>query len=112
MFDPARLFEDLAARLRDARLDALPDLVAAINAATLPRGQSNAEEILSSIAKKVMALPVPGSKLDAVQRAVVTHALAESGGNVSAAARLLGVERKALERKVARYKRGSSADDD
>ena len=112
MFDPGHLLEDLASRLRDARLDALPDLVEAINDATLPRGQSNADEILSSIARKVMELPVPGSKLDAVQRAIVMHALADCGGNVSAAARLLGVERKALERKVAKYRRGESGDDD
>lgn len=104
----ARILEDSSLRLRDARLEALPNLVEAIEKAASPRGSSNAEALLTSLAKKIMELPVPGSKLDAVQRAVVTHALAECAGNVSAAARLLGVERKALERKVVRYRRGGS----
>jgi DNA-binding NtrC family response regulator len=39
-----------------------------------------------------------------VERAVVAHALLATKGNVSAAARLLGTDRKALERRVAKYR--------
>ena len=40
-----------------------------------------------------------GSKLDVIERAVLHHAIEVCGGNKSAAARLIGVDRKALERK-------------
>jgi ActR/RegA family two-component response regulator len=40
-----------------------------------------------------------------VQNAVVPHAVAVSGGNVSAAARLLDMERKAFERKLRNARR-------
>jgi len=111
-FDPARILEDLATRLRDVRLEALPDLVLAVERATAPRGRvENTEEGLVLVAKKVMEMPIPGSKLDAVQRAIVMHSLALTGGNISAAARLLGVERKQLERKVNRYRRNLPGDE-
>ena len=111
-FDPTHILDDLAQRIRDVRLEALPDFVLALEEATSPRGKPGAaDDVLKSLAKKVSELAVAGSKLDAIQRAVVMHALAECGGNVSAAARLLGVERKALERRVARYRRGLSGDE-
>ena len=40
-----------------------------------------------------------GSKLDVIERAVLHHAIESCGGNKSAAARLIGVDRKALERR-------------
>jgi transcriptional regulator of acetoin/glycerol metabolism len=60
---------------------------------------------LDELAKAILALPVKGSKLEAVQRAVVLHAIATCEGNVSAASRLLGVDRKALERKLLRFQK-------
>ncbi len=60
---------------------------------------------LAEAAAVVVGLPVSGSKLAEIERAVVTHALEVCRGNVSAAARLLGVDRKALERKIARHRR-------
>jgi ActR/RegA family two-component response regulator len=83
-------------RLRHATLDDL---------STIFIGGSPKVDSTAQIAEMILALPVKGSKLEAVQGAVVLHALAVSGGNVSAAARLLGMERKALERKIARAKR-------
>ncbi len=59
---------------------------------------------MAEVAAVVVGLPTPGSKLADVERAVIRHALEESRGNMSAAARLLGVERKRFERKVARYR--------
>ena len=46
----------------------------------------------------MVGLPTPGSKLGQIERAVIHHALEETVGNVGAAARLLGVDRKVLER--------------
>lgn len=60
---------------------------------------SSAREV-DALAKSILALPVRlGSKLDVIERAVLHHAIETCGGNKSAAARLIGVDRKALERK-------------
>ena len=68
-------------------------------------GQAHPLPSLETFAHGILALPTRGSKLEEAERSVVTHALQMTDGNVSAAARLLGVDRKALERKIARYKR-------
>ena len=60
---------------------------------------SSAREV-DVLAKSILSLPVRlGSKLDVIERAVLHHAIETCGGNKSAAARLIGVDRKALERK-------------
>jgi DNA-binding NtrC family response regulator len=59
---------------------------------------------LDDIARAILALPDCRHRLREVERAVVIHALETTRGNVSAAARLLGTERKALERRIERYK--------
>jgi DNA-binding NtrC family response regulator len=52
------------------------------------------------IAKRLLALPQHlGSKLEVVERAILQQAIEISNGNKSAAARMLGLDRKALERK-------------
>lgn len=59
------------------------------------------ERELTRIAKTLLTLTTKEpSKLDAIQRAMVEQALAVAKGNKSAAARLLGVHRKMLERMV------------
>ena len=59
------------------------------------------ERELTRIAKTLLTLSTKEpSKLDAIQRAMVEQALAVANGNKSAAARLLGVHRKMLERMV------------
>jgi transcriptional regulator of acetoin/glycerol metabolism len=103
-------YDELAEQLRNVRLDALPRLLASLREASTPvppalqKGSRVAAVAVEVIADQVLALPEKGSKLDLVQRAVVTRALKESDGNISAAARNLGVDRKVLERKIARYK--------
>jgi DNA-binding NtrC family response regulator len=103
-------FDELAEQLRNVRLDALPRLLASLREASIPvppvlqKGSRVAAASAEVIAGEVLALPEKGSKLDLVQRAVVARALKESGGNISAAARSIGVDRKVLERKIARYK--------
>jgi DNA-binding NtrC family response regulator len=55
---------------------------------------------IDRIARALLALPDRlGSKLDVIERAILHHAIESCGGNKSAAARLVGVDRKALERR-------------
>jgi DNA-binding NtrC family response regulator len=55
---------------------------------------------IDKLARALLALPDRlGSKLHAIERAVLHHAVEACGGNKSAAARLIGVDRKSLERK-------------
>jgi DNA-binding NtrC family response regulator len=59
---------------------------------------------IERMARALLALPARrGSKLDVIERAVLHHAIEASGGNMSAAARLIGVDRKTLERHWERF---------
>jgi transcriptional regulator with XRE-family HTH domain len=61
---------------------------------------------LVEIAQAITELPSKvGSKVDAVVSASVLRAMAECGNNQSAAARLLGMERKAFVRRLSRARR-------
>jgi DNA-binding NtrC family response regulator len=67
---------------------------------------------IDGIAKKLLALPAHlGSKLEVVERSIVQHAIEMSGGNKSAAARILGLDRKAFERKWERLSGESPVND-
>ncbi len=54
---------------------------------------------LEPIVRAILRLPVE-NKLAAIQEALIVEAMALCDGNKSAAARLLGVHRKAVERRV------------
>jgi DNA-binding NtrC family response regulator len=55
---------------------------------------------IDRIARALLALPERlGSKLQVMERAVLHHAVEMSGGNKAAAARLIGVDRKVLDRR-------------
>ncbi len=56
---------------------------------------------LQGHARAILQLPL-GNKLAAIESALVNEAMALAGSNKSSAARLLGVHRKVLERRVAR----------
>jgi two-component system response regulator HydG len=76
------------------------DLVDVAVLEELARETSDATREIDRIARTLLALPSNlGSKLDVIERAILHHAIEVSGGNKSAAARLIGVDRKALERK-------------
>jgi two-component system response regulator HydG len=76
------------------------DLVDVTVLEDLARETSDATREIDRIARTLLALPSNlGSKLDVIERAILHHAIEASGGNKSAAARLIGVDRKALERK-------------
>jgi DNA-binding NtrC family response regulator len=91
------LMDEITRRVSKMTLDEL--------VAVLPRlehGGEPAAKSLDGVARSVLSLPSPRRLRDA-ERAVVAHALETTGGNVSAAARLLGIDRKALERKIRRH---------
>ncbi len=59
---------------------------------------------IDRLARALLALPERlGSKLRVMERAVLHHAIESCGGNKAAAARLVGVDRKALERRWDRH---------
>ena len=73
-------------------------------ALTTPRSTRQPEEESSSLAqlaRVILRLPV-SDKLDAIESALVSAAMTLASGNKSAAARLLGVHRKVVERRMDR----------
>ncbi len=55
---------------------------------------------IDRMARSLLALPERlGSKLAVIERAVLHHAIETCGGNKSAAARMIGVDRRVLERR-------------
>ncbi len=74
--------------------------VAALELFAPERARARTPDEIDRLARVILALPERlGSKLDIVERAVLHHAIEACGGNKSAAARLIGVDRKALERR-------------
>jgi DNA-binding NtrC family response regulator len=74
--------------------------VAALEELANPANAGDARLEIDRIARSLLALPDRlGSKLDVIERAILHHAIEACGGNKSAAARLIGVDRKALERR-------------
>jgi DNA-binding NtrC family response regulator len=91
---------ELLAESDDIDVPTLRDL------ANTEEGQEARE--LEHIVRSVLALPArAGSKLQTVERAVLQHAIAVCDGNKSAAARLLGVDRRALDRRWQRLGDGT-----
>jgi len=71
------------------------------------RRASPEREAIDRLAQAVLALPEgEGSKLDLCERTLVASAMEQAHGNKSQAARLLGIDRMALERRL--QKRGDS----
>jgi DNA-binding NtrC family response regulator len=76
--------------------------VATLNGMTEVDDSRTARE-LEKIVQAILTLPMhTGSKLDAIERAVLHHAIETSAGNKSAAARMVGVDRRALDRRLRR----------
>jgi DNA-binding NtrC family response regulator len=58
---------------------------------------------VEKIVTAILTLPMhTGSKLDFIERAVLHHAIETSAGNKSAAARMMGVNRRSLDRRLRR----------
>jgi DNA-binding NtrC family response regulator len=78
-----------------------------------PPAPGNSRSEIDRMARLILALPERlGSKLDVIERAVLHHAIEVCGGNKSAAARLVGLDRKALERRWERLGEDPDPDDD
>jgi transcriptional regulator with XRE-family HTH domain len=106
-FPAQDFFQELVDKLRHIRFGELQGMLAMVGNRARPReARPGRTEIpsLDDLARWILALPGRGSKLEVVQRAVLLHALEISEGNVSAAARLLGINRKAFERRLARIR--------
>jgi DNA-binding NtrC family response regulator len=74
--------------------------VATLEELANPPSASDARLEIDRLARSLLALPDRlGSKVDVIERAILHHAIEACGGNKSAAARLIGVDRKALERR-------------
>lgn len=71
----------------------------AMLAALSPADDDDDGDDLRRVARAIMRLPHP-DKLEVVEQAVAAEAMASSGGNKSLAARRLGIDRKALERRL------------
>jgi DNA-binding NtrC family response regulator len=78
------------------------ELVSAADLERLERTQGDRRSSLDRVAAQALAV-AEGNKLEALERAMVAVALKTAGGNKSAAARLLGVHRKVIERHVEKY---------
>ena len=73
---------------------------AAVDELVPDRAREDVAREIDRLARALLALPERlGSKLHVIERAMLHHAIETCGGNKSAAARMIGVDRKALERK-------------
>lgn len=95
------------ARVARALGVAMTDLVRdAVASEHEPRPAEDPKVVLAQIGKLVTELPERvGDKLDVAEQAVVRYAMSVTGENKSAAARLLGIERKAMDRRWERIQR-------
>jgi DNA-binding NtrC family response regulator len=100
---PDRIVAILGMLDAETRAPGSSDVRARAPATSAAPSASSVRGSLEAIAKMTVDLPT-GEKLREVERSVLAHALATTRGNVSAAARLLGVDRKALERKLSRHR--------
>ncbi|MCP3137305.1 sigma-54-dependent transcriptional regulator [Pyxidicoccus xibeiensis] len=81
------------------------DLVTPQALAVLPgreRRNVPAEDPVKQLARAVLRLPEAGDKLEHLEQVLIAEAMSLAEGNKSAAARLLGVHRKAIERRLGR----------
>ena len=76
-------------------------ILSSVTTARSPREPAAESSSLTQLARIILRLPV-SDKLDAIESALVGEAMALASGNKSAAARLLGVHRKVVERRVER----------
>ncbi len=84
--------------------------VATLNELAHPLNARDALGEIDRLARALLALPLRlGSKLDVIERALLRQAIESCGGNKSAAARLIGVDRKALERRWERLSDGAAS---
>lgn len=110
-----KAIEELTKEIRRTPLSRLPDVIAAMRGDRSPVVAARAPQQTAVRAVVVVDLEhfaeefvagneTKGSKLASAERAIVLAALKRTNGNVSAAARLLHLDRKQLERKARRVR--------
>jgi DNA-binding NtrC family response regulator len=98
------ILDQIMRKLRKVPVSELPAVLEAIEAAgAKKRGKRGGGALVQHLARRAVEAEIEGSKLDEVERAIVAHAFETAHRNVSAAARLLGIERKTMERRLALY---------
>jgi hypothetical protein len=93
------------AALREISVKRLGEVVEALSFSEPRRftlGGSTKALSLDAFARFVLDLHGVGSKLELVEHAIIARAMSACAGNQSAASRLLGIERKALARRLAK----------
>jgi DNA-binding NtrC family response regulator len=96
-----RELRNLVERLNLLAEDPVVD-VATLQALVEQDASRTAREV-EKIVRAILTLPMhTGSRLDFIERAVLHHAIETSAGNKSAAARMVGVNRRALDRRLRR----------
>jgi DNA-binding NtrC family response regulator len=99
------------AELRKISVGTLGDVVKAVSLSE-PNASAQTRRVkglsLDAVARFVLDRDDPGSKLDLIECAIVARAMVACAGNQSAASRLLGIERKALARRLAKDRRKSA----
>jgi transcriptional regulator of acetoin/glycerol metabolism len=98
------ILDEIIRKLRKVPLSELPAVLETIEAAaTRKKTRRGGGALVQHLARQAVEADIAGSKLDEVERAIVAHAYETTGGNVSAAARILGIDRKAMERRLVLY---------
>ncbi|HUN50936.1 MAG TPA: helix-turn-helix domain-containing protein, partial [Candidatus Sulfotelmatobacter sp.] len=69
-----------------------------------PGGAITVAELAPLLALPVAVAPAPPATLEDAERTAIAHALRRAQGNVAGAARLLGISRSTLYRKVEHYR--------
>jgi two-component system response regulator HydG len=87
--------------------------VATLSELVEPGSNHRSVREVEKIVQAILTLPTTtGSKLDVIDRAVLHHAIETSAGNKSAAARMVGVDRRALDRRLRRLADDAAAEGD
>ena len=98
-----RLLDQLARQLGTS----LADLMRLRPGGRAPARPGDLRAALEQVGRQIAELPVGvGNKIDAAGAAAALYAVRACGGNHSAAARVLGIERKAPVRRVVRVQNG------
>ena len=99
----APFWDELLKELGSVPIGKLPQLIAAARAARRPSEGFEVDHA-EAVAEQILATRDPIRQLDEIERTVLRKALEQHDWVVSRTAQWLDVDRKWLERKIARYK--------
>ena len=100
----ARFARDLADRMRSTVTGGRARLATVRGSVGGRRSRaSSAGGALAGIADRVLRMRLPNA-MEAIEIALLSRAMLDANGNITAAGRLLGIHRKAVERALAKHK--------